>query len=265
MKADSRMILRGLISVLLSAVTALAADRLYLKDGDFQLVREFQIAQDRVRYYSIERSDWEEIPLELIDLDRTRKEAASIKAEADREDKERAEEDAALRAARQQVASVPKAPGVYYIQGDKLDAWKGTESKIVTDKKRTILKLLSPVPMLTGKSTVELDGETAPRKVEGARPEFYFRLSDFESFAIVRLTPKKGGTRIVENVSTLSLKGERWIDETRQIVPTFKKQEDDNLYKIWPEKPLETGEYALMQFTDGKLNPQIWDFSVAAK
>jgi len=250
---------------LLTAALVGAAERLYLKDGDYQMVREYQVLQDRVRYYSSERSDWEEIPLELVDLDRTRKEAADLKTERERDAKEQAAEDAALKEARREVANVPPEAGVYYINGDKLDAWKLAEMKVVTDKKRSILKALSPIPVLSGKSTLELEGDAAPNKVNGTRPEFYFRLSDYEALALVKLTPKKGGTRIVEHLSTLNLQGERFIDEIRDVVPTFKKQEGDLLYKIWPQKPLEPGEYALMQFTDGKLNPQTWDFSVGAK
>jgi hypothetical protein len=36
--------------------------RLYLKDGSFHLVREYKVEGDRVNYYSVERSDWEEVP-----------------------------------------------------------------------------------------------------------------------------------------------------------------------------------------------------------
>ena len=53
------------------------------------------------------------------------------------------------------------------------------------------------------------------------------------------------------------------MEEQIQKVETFKKQEADLLYRIWPEKPLPAGEYALMEYTEGKLNPQIWDFTVA--
>ena len=96
------------------------------------------------------------------------------------------------------------------------------------------------------------------------RPEFYFRLSEYESFALVRLTPKKDA-RVVENLSIMQVKDERIVDEQIQKIDTFKKLEADLLYRIWPEKPLPPGEYALMEYTEGKMNPQIWDFTVDAK
>jgi hypothetical protein len=50
--------------------------KLVLKDGSFQIVREYQQQGDRVRYYSVERSDWEEIPAALVDWDATKKSEA---------------------------------------------------------------------------------------------------------------------------------------------------------------------------------------------
>src|ERR1700676_2363099 len=41
--------------------------KLFLTDGTFQIVREYQRQGDRVRYYSVERSSWEEIPARLLD------------------------------------------------------------------------------------------------------------------------------------------------------------------------------------------------------
>ena len=54
--------------------------KLYLKDGSYQLVREYKVENDRVTFYSLDRDDWEEVPASLVDLDKTK---AEIKARAD--------------------------------------------------------------------------------------------------------------------------------------------------------------------------------------
>ena len=249
---------------MLTSAVASAADRLYLKDGTYQLTNQYEVKTDRVRYYSTERSEWEEIPLEMVDLDRTKGELAEREAQLATEAKAEAEERAAEKQERKQIASIPTQPGAYYIRGDAMDPLKQAESKIVSDKKRTVLRVLSPIPTVPGKSTVELDGEHAPLHLTDVRPEFYFRLSDYEGVEIVRLTPKKS-VRVVENVSILQLKNDRIVDEKLDKVESFKKQEGDLLFRIWPEKPLAPGEYAVIQYAEGKLDPQIWDFTIDAK
>ena len=54
------------------------------------------------------------------------------------------------------------------------------------------------------------------------------------------------------------------IQQEFKEVETFKKQEGDNVYKIWPETDMEPGEYALVEYTDGleSINTQVWDFKI---
>jgi hypothetical protein len=247
--------------LLLLATAAFGANiRLYLKDGEFQATRDdYQVLGDRVRYYSTERGEWEEIPLELVDLDKTKKESANRQAEIEADAKAQAEEDTAIREEEKRVTQIPAAPGAYFINGDDLVPLKAAEGKYVSDKKRTVLKVLSPVPLVPGKGTVEIDGESASFRVPDARPEFYFRLGNDDRFEIIKLAPKKNA-RVVEEIRIQAVVNE--IEEKQQKIPNFKKAEGDLVFKIWPEKSLEPGEYALIEFTEGKVELQVWDFRV---
>lgn len=236
--------------------------RLYLKDGTYQLASEYKVVKDRVSYLSSERGEWEEIPLEMVDLARTKKEAEQHDEDLKADAKAQAEEDAAERLAVKQVEQIPADPGVYYIHNDKLETVKVAESKLVNDKRRSVLKALSPIPMVAGKATLEIDGDTSSREITEKRPEFFFRLSTFERFGIVKLTPSKKNSRIVENINIVPVSKE--IVQEFHEVKTFKKQEGDNVYKIWPENDLEPGEYALVEYTEGldSINTQVWDFKI---
>jgi hypothetical protein len=246
------------LAVLLCLAAFAANVRLYLQDGSYQIVREYQVQSDRVRFYSVERSQWEEIPLTLVDLKRTEAEIKERQTALEEETKTIAAEDAFERQQREEIARVPMEPGVYLVAGGELKPVKQAESKIVTSKRRSVLKILSPVPMVSGKATVELDGEHSENVVAVALPEFYFRLAADERFGILRLTPKKD-TRVVEKWSIAPITKE--IYQEQEQVEIFRRQLGERLYKIWPREPLPPGEYAVVEYTEGQPNIQVWDFS----
>ena len=51
----------------LQAWSQVARQRLVLQDGSYQVVTKYQRVGDRVRYFSAERSQWEELPANLVD------------------------------------------------------------------------------------------------------------------------------------------------------------------------------------------------------
>ena len=254
------MIRATCVFLLLAALACAATIRLYLKDGEYQLVREYQIQGDRVRYYSVERGDWEEVPLSLVDIKKTETESQRHEASIKEEASAIAAEEKAEREARKEVERIPVEPGVYLVAGQDLKTIKPGESKVVSDKKRSILKAMSPIPMVAGKSTLEMDGEHSPNTVTSATPEFYIRLSAEERFGIIRMFDKKG-VRVVEKLEIVPISNE--VIEQQNEIQVFRQQVGDMLYKIWPMKPLEPGEYAVVQYspagTNG-LNIQVWDF-----
>ena len=251
--------MRRFIALFCFTLLAWAANqKLYLKDGSFHVVREYKVEGDRVRFYSVERSDWEEMPVELVDLKRTQSEAAERKAAIEEEAKIISAEDKVIRDLENEVMKIPQNPGVYMLIDGQLKIFKQAESKVHGNKGRSILKAMSPVPVVSGKATLELDQPRSLNVITTPNPEFYIQLAADEAYALVRLTPK-GGVRIVEKLTIVPITKE--IIEEREVVPVFKKEMTANgLVKFWPEKPLPPGEYAVIEFTEGKLNTQIWDF-----
>jgi hypothetical protein len=251
--------MRKLVLLLVIPLCLLAANfKLYLKDGGYHLVREYKVEGDRVRFYSVERSDWEEMPVDLVDVKKTENELKQRRETLAEESKIIAAEEKLERELLAQASKVPVDPGVYLIDGNDLKTLKAAESKVRTNKGRSVLKVLAPIPIVTGKATLEIDGEKSATKATGERPEFYIRLSENQRFGLVRLRPEKG-VRIVEKITIVPVTNEKV--EEQEEVETYRQQLDDGLYKIWPIKPLPAGEYAVVEFTEGKLNIQVWDFS----
>ncbi len=134
---------------------------------------------------------------------------------------------------------------------------------MITSKKRQALKILSPVPLVPGKAVVVIKGDRSKFTLGDERPEFYFRRDKQERFTIVKVTPTKKNTRIVENLSIAPVVN--MASEERKEIPVFQQDMGNGLFKVWPEKPLEPGEYAMVQFGESEDPTQIdllvWDFA----
>ena len=252
-----------LLVLAILACAAWAANlKLYMKDGTYHIVREYQVQPDRVHFYSVERGDWEDMPLDLVDIKRTEAEAAARQTKLAEDAKVMAEEEKAERDLAKEKMRIPQDPGVYWLLGNEVQVMKAAESTVHTNKGRSILKKLAPIPVVNGKATLEIGGAHSLNVFTDPEKEFYLQLSEPERFGIARLTTK-GAVRIVENLTTLPVVNE--IVEEPTMIDILKTEVDGGLYKIWPKEKLEPGEYAVVEYTEGKMNMQVWDFAIKAK
>src|SRR5260370_42538773 len=107
-----------LLALVILACAAWAANlKLYMKDGSYHIVREYQVLPDRVHFYSIERSDWEDVPLELVDVKRTQSETAERQSKLDEDAKSVAAEGQAERKLEKEKMRIPQDPGAYGLLG----------------------------------------------------------------------------------------------------------------------------------------------------
>jgi hypothetical protein len=173
--------------------------RLILKDGSYQVVVQYEVAGDRVRYKSAERGgQWEELPSSLIDwsaTDKWNKEhapGALAAAEAAREKSEKNEaaeidkEEQAERAAEQaRMPTVspglrlPDESGVWV-----LDTFQGTPELVKLEQSNgdinknlghNVLKAAIN-PMAGSKQLVQIDGARSKIQLHVNQPELYVSL-----------------------------------------------------------------------------------------
>ena len=120
--------------------------------------------------------------------------------------------------------------------------------------------MLAPIPLVPGKATLEIPDGHSLNVLTEDRPDLYIQLSKEEQFELVKLTPH-GSVRVVERVAIVPVSKEA-VEEVDEVKVFRKQLTESLLYKIWPEEPLPPGEYAVIQYTPGKLDTQIWDFQV---
>lgn len=260
-----------------SGQTSAAAERpalprgkkLVLTDGSFQLVREFKIEGDRVRYYSLDSSQWEQIPVALVDWDATKKLEA-----------EEAERDSTMLAKvhkqeinRQAVpldidASLEVAPGIFLPPGDHLFVYAGkavlplsqaeTDSKL--SKGRLLEEVMVPIPIIPTRHSISIQGAHARLRIADRHPEFYIRVSDGRQPELVLIRAKLHGTnRHVENLDQIF----GMQDEKRDAVPMQRWDIAREVFRFTLGQELTPGEYAIAEnVRDQGASLYVWDFGV---
>jgi hypothetical protein len=266
-----------------------SAKKLVLKDGNYQLVREYQRSGERVKYFSAERGDWEEIPASLVDWDATAKAEAATAAANDAFLKrvQHQEEQQQKEMPLDVDASLPVAPGIFLPPGEGLFVVEGKSvtpldqvaAQIRTDKKQLLKQVLSPVPIVPGKRNVEIAGAKATRRINSERPEFYLReappdpdrtspiqtsrrLGDSgPDVELVRLIVK-GGKREIESIR--SMFGQQ-VSEDRNAVAIQRWDVAKDVFRFTLGEALPAGEYAFAQILPDGINLYVWDFGVDRK
>jgi hypothetical protein len=245
--------------------------KLILKDGSDLLVSSYELQGERVRYYSTERSDWEEIPAANVDWEATHK----AEADAAREQQARLEKirasDAARKAESIQVdASVevapgvflPPSPGVFYVEGSTLMALKQAVAEEKVDKRRLLEQVMTPIPLVPSRHNIVLKGAQADLRISSRQPEFYIRTPDGHEpeMELIQAKVKKGG-RVIENLDTLF----KEQNAVRTTVPLQSWEMARGLFRLTLGTPLGPGEYALAEIVAGQgMNFFVWDFGVDA-
>src|SRR5256885_2038727 len=158
--------------------------RLILKDGSYQLAGKYEIKGDRVRYYSSERGEWEEIPKNLIDWDATDKyEKGRLEGapspEAVQLDKELEAEQKAEEARSPHVAPglrLPEEGGVFLLDTfqnqPQLDELQQSGGELNQNTKKNILRAAIN-PLASARQTIELDGVRARIQSHTGVPSIY--------------------------------------------------------------------------------------------
>jgi hypothetical protein len=257
-----------------------------LKDGTFQLVRSYERKADRVRYYSVERGAWEEIPAALVDWDATAKAEAAEKSEQEAFAKKVHTQEEAQRIdtvmdvdASLQVAPgvfLPPGEGMFVIDGKHVSQLGQAGAEIRQDKKQLFKQILSPIPIVPGKRNVDIPGTRAKIRVASSNVEFYLREAppdpDRDSSIVKSSRPGesgpevelvratvKGGKRQLESIK--SYFGEQ-VEETRKTLSLQRWEIAATVYRFTLGGPLPPGEYALAEILPDGMNLFVWDFGV---
>ena len=269
-----------------SAATLPRGKKLVLKDGTYQIVREYQRNGERVRYYSLERGDWEELPASMVDWEATAKaEGEAEKSSSAMVEKVHKQEEAARMDNVADIdaslpvgdgAFLPSGEGMFVVEGKSVRILDQVVSGVKTDKKRTIEQILSPVQIVPGKKYLIIAGARAGLRLRTTRPEFYLREApqDPDHVSGVERSSRAGESgpevellrvkvahneRRLESIS--SLFGEQ-VSKKQDVISVQRWEIAPSVYRFTLGAPLPPGEYVLAELLPDGMNLFVWDFGV---
>ncbi|MGH9405077.1 MAG: hypothetical protein ACRD3D_04475 [Terriglobia bacterium] len=260
----SALVLAALL-IFSSAAAGQSITRLYLKDGSYELVKTWQTEGNRVRYYSVERSQWEEVPQSLVDF------AATRRSQAERQNQQKQGLEQAEKLAKDTYQLPPNtgvviAPGVRLPARNGVYAYDGTrlvtliQSRGSVEEHRTALHLVVPGAILKPRSLVILPGPAAGVRMLSIRPVFYVHLSGSggANVQLLRLKTRKND-RVVEGLEYRSTGA---APALQAVVPLELTLVAPGIYKLQPAQPLSPGEYALAEADQQAPSLEVWDFGI---
>jgi hypothetical protein len=195
----ARIRLRTLLPVLIALATLTPAfaqqsapdpaRRLILKDGSYQLISKYEIKGDRVRYYSSEREDWEELPYSMVNWPATdqyeKDRAAAAAAPAAVQLEKEAEEDHRMQEVEQpEVAPglhLPAGSGVYLLDTFQGEAQLNEIQQLAGDVTRTAKGNIfrdAMTPIAGAKAVIAIDGAHAAVQAHVDVPAIYINPED---------------------------------------------------------------------------------------
>jgi hypothetical protein len=245
--------------------------KLMLKDGSFHLVREYKVEGNRVRYYSLERSQWEEIPVSLVDWDATKKvegeqakQDDALVAKLKNQEAERKAEvldiDASLEAA--PGVFVPQGVGIFAFDGKSVLALAQAETDSKLSKGKMLEQVMVPVPIVPSRHKVTIQGAHAKVRLKSVQPEFYMRTADGREPEIELVHTKvQGDKRFLENIDQLFT----LTAEKADVITIQRWEVAHGVYRFTLGENLKPGEYAIAEMLRGEgMALYVWDFGVDA-
>jgi len=245
--------------------------KLMLKDGSFELVREYHIEGDRVRYYNLDSSQWEQMPAALVDWDATKKAEAqdaqresAILARVQKQEGERTAStldiDASLEAA--PGVFLPSGVGLWAFNGHTMRALNQAEITSKLSKGHVLEQVIVPVPIIPTRHNISIKGERATMRIETAQPEFYMRTADDRTPDLKLIRAKvHGGGRYLEHVDQLF--DQEW--QSANAVPMQRWEMAKGVFRFTLGEPLSPGEYVLAEVLQNEqMSFYVWDFGVDA-